>query len=145
MTPTKNRIAQYRYEDRIQNLYTTVVGNILLAIVLWMPGFKAPLQNYPALICLATAVIFFIFIKIYDWRASLTNVLLVIFYLGLLAFEYFRFGLPGSPINYDWESYEISKGVMFDLFVAALPSIYMGIRLLLVIPLLLLIKDIRQN
>ena len=145
MTPIQNRIARYHYQDRVQNLYTTVVGTFLLGIVLLMPDFNAIFQNSRALICLTTAAIFFTFIKIYNWRVLVTNFLLVGFYLALLAFEFFQLGFPGSPVNYDWSSYEVSKGVMFDIFVAALPSIYIGIRLLLVIPLLMMLKEFKLS
>lgn len=140
MTGIKKRIAQYQYEDKIRGLYTTIVGNLLLFLVLMLPDFDNILQRPHALICLATAVIFFTFKKSYDWKVNLTNILLVVFYLGLVVYEYFQYGLPYGPLHYRYENYQMSKGFMFDLLVWALPLIYLGIRILLVVPLVRMIN-----
>jgi hypothetical protein len=60
--------------------------------------------------------------------------------LGLFAYEWYTRGISATPITYDLERYEMSKGIMIDLLIWIMPILYMGLRALLIIPMLKMIR-----
>lgn len=76
----------------------------------------------------------YIDIKYYDWKSRSVNISFIVLYIALCIYELYIFSSPAYLVDYD--TYTISKGIMFDLLVWSLPSIYVLLRLALVVPLL---------
>lgn len=135
MNPTiQKKIQEYRFEDAKQQIYAVIAGNVLLLLLmLFFPGFKFNLSPRSQIL-LFTSIVYGIAIIGYDWKFQPVNIFLIVFYVGVWAFELLALGLPDYIVDYT--NYTISKGIMLDLFIWSLPAIYIGLRLVLVIPLL---------
>lgn len=130
----KNRILEYQFEDAVRLSWATAIGNAILALLLYIASAEWTVHVYYPLF---TAIIFLITCLAYDWRSVLTNALLIFFYLGIAAYEFYQLGLPGSAAN-DTSLYENPRGVLLVFVVVAAPYLYAALRLGLVLPLILL-------
>ena len=130
---TKKRIQEYRYEDAKELLNVLVAGNLILALLMLFPDFEV-LSSGRSQILLLTILIYIIAIRGYDWKSRSVNILSIVFYITLCIYELYAFGSPAYLIDYD--AYTISKGIMLDLLIWSLPSIYVLLRFALVIPLI---------
>ena len=136
MKTINQKIKEYKYIDSKNGLYATVFANLLLFLCI---TFVSTLSfNIHATISMISAIAIFVLIRVYDWKSQSINLFVIGAYLGLFLWEFLALGTAGVAISYHTGEYEISKGIMFDLMVWALPSMYMGIRLLAVIPLILM-------
>jgi hypothetical protein len=136
MKTINQKIKEYKYIDSKNGLYATVFANLLLFLCI---TFSSTLSfNLHATISMISAIAIFMLIRVYDWKNQSINLFIIGGYLGIFLWEFLALGTAGVTISYQTGEYEISKGVMFDLMVWALPSMYMGIRLLAVIPLILM-------
>ncbi|MCH2083136.1 hypothetical protein [Kordia sp.] len=136
MKTIHQKIKAYKYIDRKNGLYTTVFANLLLFLCI---TFASTLSfNTHAMISMISAMVIFMLISVYDWKSPSINLFVTGGYLGFFLWEFFTLGTAGVSISYQMAEYQVSKGIMFDLMVWTLPSMYMGIRLLAVIPLILM-------
>jgi hypothetical protein len=144
MITAQKRILKYQFEDSKQLVNATILGNLMLAIILLTPGFSELLDSLRVQLCLITGISLLVLSKIYDWKSNNINVIILLSYLGLVFMEFVSIGLPEYPISYDFESFEVSKGIMFDIFIWMLPPLYMLTRILLVIPLVSIFKTSKK-
>lgn len=135
-----SKIKRYRFEDAKRLINGTILGNIILAIILVLPDWRNLLENTHVHMCLLSAGAIFLINKIYDWKSSGKNLIILALYLLLIFFEYMIAGLPSSPVQLDVNNHRISKGVMFDLVVIILPALYLAARIFLSIALLWIVK-----
>lgn len=136
-----DKIKTYRFQDSIDMLQATAYGNLLLALLLAFPDPAGNLENVHLQACLFSFVVFVLAHRNYDWKNQQVNFVFLFVYLGIALAEYLLAGLPGYPLRYDFESYELSRGFMFDLLVWMLPYAYAGIRVGMVIPILAVVRN----
>lgn len=137
---TKKSIAQYQFEDSIKGINAIWVGHILLVMLYILGGFTWFYTSPHFWFCLVSALFFLGRTIFYDWNDSKINIALMIVYLISWGIELGFFGLPSPLMEF---SSEMNKGIFLDVIVALIPAIYMGLRLVLVIPLIHLVH--KQN
>jgi len=129
----ENNILNYQFEDAVGMVWATVIGNAVLALLLYIAAPEWPVRAYYPLF---TALVFLTTCLAYDWRSGLANGLFLFFYLGIAAYEFHRLGVPGDSLS-SGSIYENPKGVLFVFVVAATPFVYVALRLALVVPLVM--------
>lgn len=140
MNTTINPLKQYQAEDRHTALRTAMLFYLLLGFILLFPNLSGWATNYNAQLCLFSGGFFLLFVGYYDWKNRFLNLTLALIYATLLYCEHQTLGFPGMAVYTDAASLDISKGMFLDLFLWLLPSVYIGIKILLIIPLLAMIR-----
>ncbi|MEZ4993092.1 MAG: hypothetical protein R2824_21895 [Saprospiraceae bacterium] len=135
-----SKIKRYRFEDTRRLIRGTIFGNLILAIILILPNINNLWESTHVHMCLITAVGVFVVNRIYDWKSSRANLVILGLYLLLVFLEYMIAGLPSAPVQIDVNNHRISKGIMFDLVVIILPALYLAARIFLSISLLWIVK-----
>jgi hypothetical protein len=135
-----SKIKRYRFEDTRRLIKGTIIGNFLLAIILILPSINNLWESTHVHMCLITAVGVFVVDKLYNWKSSRTNLVILGLYLLVVFIEYMIAGLPSAPIRIDVNNHAVSKGIMFDMFVLLLPALYLAARIFLSISLLWIVK-----
>ncbi|WP_143473708.1 hypothetical protein [Flavilitoribacter nigricans] len=138
-----DKLLRYKFADSKKLVYASVLGNFLLAIILMFPDFIGILQNAHIRWCLASAILLFALLKIYDWTSFSVNTGILVAYLLGVVLEYLQAGLPGEslpPASTD----AASKGILFDLLVIISPVIYVFARTLLALGLIGVVSASRK-
>ncbi len=138
---SKQKIAEYKFEDEVEHI-NVIIGLHLFFFALYFLFCEGQLQDVRPLICLMIALIYWGVQKYYDWTAYRTNVLLTGLYAGICMLEWMLVGIP--VVGYLENGYRFNKGLMLDFFVAMSPYVYVGLRVALIMPLLLVTVKGRQ-
>lgn len=135
-----SKIKRYRFEDSRRLINGTILGNLILGIILILPNRNSLWESTHVHLCLITAAALFVVNRVYNWKSSRTNLMILGLYLLVVFLEYMIAGLPSSPVQLDVNNHRISKGIMFDLVVIILPALYLAARVFLSISLLWIVK-----
>lgn len=125
--------AEYRFDDSRNLFWATIVGNLLLAAFLAAPNLADFPYSMHVQVSFYTACLAFAVHRLYDWNSQPVNALILIVYLAGCGVEYAAWGLPGPPVPVDEGQY-MGKGLFFEIVMWSLPLIYMGLRVLLGLP-----------
>lgn len=128
MMNTRIKFALEDFQVSVNSLYGTVAVNLGLLFLLSFPDFSQGLENVHIQACLISAVLLITLRRTYNWENQTKNVLILGVYLLIYYWEYMKAGLPAYAINYDFERYQMGKGVMVDMLLWCLPLIYAAIR-----------------
>jgi hypothetical protein len=118
-----------KFEDSKILIRLPIVVNTLFALFLVLFDRNNPLLWYS----LSSAVVIFIIYLIYRWEEPFFNLIIIVFYLGALSAEILFNGIPKPGVAPDQE---MSKGIFLDILLGIIPYVYIGLRLLVVIPLI---------
>ncbi len=125
-----NKVLQYKYQDSLSQAWSSVVANIALFVIfLFSSSFV-----YRGGFCFVAGLIVALALYKYDWSSKTINLCIISLYLVLFVFELLLCGIPDLLLPLDRGSF-IGKGFLLDAFVGILPYLYVGCRLLFVLPL----------
>ena len=140
---TGKTLAEYKFEDSRNLFNATILGNFLLALFMAAPNLADFPYNIHVQISFYTACLAFAVQRLYDWNSQEMNAVILIVYLGICAAEYGIWGLPGQPLSAQQGLY-MGKGIFFDIIVWSLPLIYLGLRVLLALPVVSIMASRRK-
>lgn len=126
---TRIKFALEDFQVSVNSLYGAAVVNLGLLFLLSFPDFSAVLDNVHIQACFISAALLIALRIMYSWENQTKNVLFLAVYLLVCYWEYMEVGLPAYAIDYDFEKYQMGKGVMVDMFLWCLPWIYVAIRM----------------
>jgi len=135
----KKSIAQYQLEDSIRGINAIWVGHVLIVFFYLLGGLTGSFSSPHFWFSLITAFIFLGRKVFYNWKDLNINVSLVAVYLISFILEFGIFGLPALLMEMAG-----GKGFMLELMVAMIPGLYIGIRFMLLIPLIQLVVRQKQ-
>ncbi len=127
------KIAEKRFAESIQGLYTLVIGNALLFLACIIFGGESFMADKNAQFSLVSAILILSLIKVYDWKSWGANMLVVFGYLTICLVEIYVVGLPKGYVP---KSTAISYGTILEIFLISLPVGYITMRLALIISIL---------
>ncbi|WP_157500874.1 hypothetical protein [Lewinella sp. 4G2] len=132
------RIAHYKFEDARATNWSIVVIHVLMAALLLVPDDVQLATFGRGHLCLLIALMFSVAQYYYDWLNQSINYAIIGFYLALLVFDFLTFGVPDVllPISGTGPP---SKGFMLVMVVYALPTVYVGLRVVAVGQLIYLV------
>ena len=139
----QKKIAKYKFEDSLKTVYATPLGNFLLFVGFLMSDSRNFFTYPRALFSLAIAILFFVIIRFNNWGLHGINLLFIFVYAFSFIIEYVLFGIPTSLLGYG-TGLSVSKGVLLEFIGGLTPFMYIGARLLLVIPLIQMTKTSYQ-
>ncbi len=144
-TSIAKKIAEYKFQDNLKTVYVTPIGHLCLFSCFAFPQLVHIFTNPFALFNLMIAILFFIGLKLNNWQFHQLNVCFIFVYLLLLVVELLCLGIPGYTIGFHQGSV-VNKGILLEFMGGLLPFIYLGMRIFLVIPLILItISSYRLN
>ncbi|MEO0732982.1 MAG: hypothetical protein AAFZ52_09115 [Bacteroidota bacterium] len=129
-----DRILHHRFQDSLAGIPTLATIHFGVAILLLLPPSAGFLTWSRPQLCLAVSLLFFSLYWRYSWRNTRANIFILGVYLFTLMLEWQQFGFPIFPLKMAGNGVP-KKGVMLDLFLYSLPTVYVFLRGLLVIPL----------
>ncbi len=133
------RIISYRFADSKVNVITLAVIHLGLGILLLVPpGAQVWSWGRPQL-CLLLALGFFALYRLYDWRSTANNLIWLGLYLLSLLYEFTAYGFPGAPMAMS-DAGTLGKGIFTEMFIQSLPAVYVGLRLIMTVLLLTVIR-----
>ncbi|MCB0580519.1 MAG: hypothetical protein KDD10_14565 [Phaeodactylibacter sp.] len=128
--------AEYRFDDSRNLFNATIVGNLLLAVFMAAPNLADFPYSGHVQTSFYTACLAFALQRLYNWGSQKANALILIVYLAACGAEYAIWGLPGSPLSTKEDPY-MGKGLFLEIVLWSLPLIYIGLRVLLALPIVL--------
>lgn len=135
-TTIHKKIALYNFQDNLKTVYATPVGHLCLFTCFAFPQVTAVFTNPFAILSLIIAILFFIAIKLNNWESHQLNLCFLFVYLFLIILEWLFLGIPNSIIGYHQGG--VSKGMLLEFAGGLMPLIYVGMRIFLIIPLILI-------
>ncbi len=135
--------AEYRFEDSRNLFRATIAGNLLLAAFMAAPNLADFPYSMHVQISFYTACLAFVVHRLYDWISQPVNALILIVYLAGCGVEFAVWGLPGPPVPVDEGQY-MGKGLFFEIVMWSLPLIYIGLRVLLALPIVSILASRRR-
>ena len=137
----QRKIANYKISDSINHLYASITGHLILLLIFIFVAKRIEWMD-PRIQVLALTLLGLIVYKwLGDLRNNNTNLVIMLAYIALLAYEFITAGLPSIGVNYEG----INKGIMMDILIAITPYVYLGIRVGLVFPLIQIIWNVRKG
>jgi len=136
-TSIAKKIAEYKFQDNLKTVYATPIGHLCLFSCFAFPKMVGAVKNPFAILCFTIGLLFFIAIKLNNWQSNQLNLYLIFVYLIILFSEWWFLGIPNSTIN-THERFSVRKGIMVELMSDLLPLIYVGMRIFLIIPLMMM-------
>lgn len=125
-----NPITQYKIEDAIQSINIIPLGHFVFLLCFFPMGMANP----RLFVSLGIVLLFWGLKKYYTWQSSSVNLVLIFVYLAVVLIELVIFGFPS--ILLDISNNGLSKENIFGILIAMLPYVYVGLRVVLVFPLL---------
>ncbi len=142
----KNRIHEYRFKDSKANILTLAVIHLSLAILLLSPPTMELIAWRRPHFCLLLVTTFFLLHQSYDWKSTASNIAWLGLYLLGLLYEVKAFGWPAAPMSMS-NNGSPGKGIFTELFILALPYVYVGLRVAaggLIIPLIIAARKLEK-
>ena len=136
-TSIAKKIAEYKFQEDLKTVYATPIGHLCLFSCFAFPQIAVVLTSPFAKFSLIIAILFFIGLKLNNWQSHQLNLYFIFVYLFLLVGEWFLLGIPGYTIGFH-KGTVVSKGVLLEFMGGLLPFIYVGMRIFLIIPLILI-------
>lgn len=136
-TAIAKKIAKYKFQEHLKIVYATPVGHLCIFSCFTFPKIIDTLTSPFAVVNLILAILFFIGIKLNNWQSHQLNLCFLFVYLVLLLGEWLFLGIPGYTIGFH-QGTVVSKGVLLEFIGGLLPFIYVGMRIFLVIPLIMI-------
>ncbi len=137
---TRIKFALEDFQVSLNSLYGAPAVNLGLLFLLSFPDFSEGLENVHVQACFISAALLITVRRIYSWENQIKNVLFLGVYLLICYWEYMKVGLPAYAVDYDFERYQMGKGVMVDMFLWCLPLIYIAIRVAMGFTLLWIVR-----
>ncbi len=136
-TSIAKKIAEYKFEENLKTVYAIPLGHFCIFSCFAFPKITDILTSPHAGLNLIIAILFFIGFKLNNWQSHQLNLCFTFVYLLLLLGEWLFLGIPSYTIGFHQGSV-ISKGALLEFFGGLIPFIYMGMRIFLVIPLIMM-------
>lgn len=144
-TSIAKKIAEYKFQEHLKIVYATPVGHLCLFSCLAFPKITAILTSPFAAVNLILAILFFMGIKLNNWQSHQLNLCFIFVYLLLLLDEWLFLGIPNYTIGF-YQGRVVNKGVLLEFFGGLLPFIYVGMRIFLIVPLIMItVSSYRLN
>lgn len=131
----KNLAQKYQYENGIAGVKTVAFGNFfLLVIILIGVSGKIAIPSI-AFFSLISGLLIFLGNLFYGWTSPKINFLFLLIYTLLVVVELSVLGIPEAVII---SNNGLSKGFFLEIMLYMVPFIYLGVRITLIIPLLII-------
>lgn len=141
---SSRKLQHYKFTDSQRLIYSTIVGNVVLGVLLMFPDFSNVLRSPHVRWCLISGLVLLVLKFIYDWKSFTINIGILVVYLLAVLLEYLQEGLPGQSIQ-NVEQHKVSKGIMMEMLIAMLPMLYLALRAFLGLGLVGVIKASRSR
>ena len=128
------RIALYRFEDSVSMLKSIFIIHFTFVFFLALAygtGLPTKENLLRIVVCGISALLYLIPYLVYNWQIQAINIFLVLVLFFILGLELFTLGVPARPIGFNER---MSKGFIFDIMISFVPYVYVGIRVLSLIP-----------
>lgn len=136
-------IAQLHFDNAKVSTWASVIANLILFFCYFFALTTQVFKDSHAVFCMVTAAILIGLCLRYSWQNPELNLLILSLYLLTVAVEYYFIGLASNPLGYS-EYPSMSKGIVFEMGVSILPTLYFVIRIFAALPLIFIYFKARK-
>lgn len=128
-------VNKYHFDNAKATIRATIGGNFILSILFTLTNLTGGnfLANPFFQISFITALGILILNKLYNWENATINISVICCYLLVYLIEFLIHGIP-APVTI--VSRGFSKGILLDMVLLVVPLLYVGMRIMLVFPIL---------
>ena len=131
----KNLTEKFQYESAIAGIKTVAFGNLFLLLLI-LVGNSGKIGLFSiGTFCLISGAFILIVHNFYNWTRPKINLLVLILYVIILAVELQLLGIP-APLIEPGKFH--GKGTLLYMAMYLVPFIYIGIRIALILPLMIM-------
>jgi hypothetical protein len=125
----KKELLQDKFNESKREILLPIFVNALFALFYLLFDPANPLLWYS----LSSSLSLLLLYLVYNWKDLFMNGSIALLYLLIFIAEWYFHGIPGQAIE---PEDNMGKGIFMDILLAIIPYLYIGLRLLLVLPII---------